>query len=299
MSDKAMVMGAFIGDAISLGPHWVYDQEEIARKVTAPERYQDPVSPYHPGKKAGDFTHYGDQVLVLLRYIAEHHAFDLAGYAAAWKAYWENPATISYKDGSTKETLAGLGKGLPPERAGAHSHDLSGAGRFAPLFLLQWNDDEGLLAAVRQLTAFTHNHPDVIGAADYFARVALLVKRGDSIPDAIRKAGGGLDGNLKDWLAAAEQHLHSTDGNAAVLKDHGLSCDVDGGFAGVCHLLLRYPDDPALALVENAMAGGDSAARALVMGTIYGAAGLVELVPEHWLEGLNAGQEITRLIDSV
>lgn len=289
-------MGAFIGDAISLGPHWIYDQGEIERKVTSPERYQDPVSAYHPGKKAGDFTHYGDQLLVLLRYLGENQSFDLAGYATAWRAYWENPETISYRDGSTKETLANLENGQPPERAGAHSHDLSGGGRFAPLFLLSWADDESLLESVRLLTAFTHHHPDVIAAAEFYAKVALAVQRGESIPAAIRRLGHALEGNLKDWLAAAEDHLHSTEGNAAVLGTHGLSCDVDGGFAGVCHLLLRYPDDPALSLVENAMAGGDSAARALLLGTVYGAAGLIDLVPEHWVEDLAAGQEIQRLI---
>jgi len=299
MSDRAMVTGAFLGDAISLGPHWVYDQDEIARKVVDRERYQDPISPYHPGKKAGDLTHYGDQLLVLLRYVAAAGEFNLPGYAAAWRAYWEDAGTISYKDGSTKETLANLERGQPPERAGAHSHDLSGAGRFSPLFLLKWNDDGQLLEAVRQLTAFTHNHPDVIDSAEFFARVALAVKRGDAIPDAIRSVGRDLDGNLKDWLAAAEEHLLSTEGNAAVLKAHGLSCDIDGGFAGVCHLLLRYPDDPAIALVENAMAGGDSAARALILGTIYGATGLTGLLPEHWLGDLAAGNEIGRLTDSV
>jgi ADP-ribosylglycohydrolase len=295
MSNSAMVTGAFLGDAISLGPHWVYDQEEISRRIVDAERYQDPISPYHPGKKAGDFTHYGDQVLVLLRYVAEAGKFDLTGYAAAWRAYWENPATISYRDGSTKGTLANLEAGVPPERAGAHSHDLSGAGRFAPLFLLSWNDDAELLAAVRNLTAFTHNHPDVIAAAEFFATVALAVKRGEAIPAAIRRVGRELDGNLKDWLAAAEEHLHAVEGNAAVLATHGLSCDIDGGFAGVCHLLLRYPDDPTIALVENAMAGGDSAARALILGTIYGAADLIGTVPEHWLADVNARAEIGRL----
>lgn len=298
MSDRAMVMGAFLGDAVSLGGHWVYDQEEIARRIVDRERYQDPVSSYHPGKRAGDFTHYGDQLLVLLRYVAEARVFDLSGYASAWRAYWESPATISYRDGSTKGTLTNLGAGVPPDRAGAHSHDLSGAGRFAPLFLLPWKDDGELLAAVRSLTAFTHNHPDVIAAAEFFATVALAVERGEPIPVAIRRVGRDLHGNLRDWLAAAEEHLHAVEGNAAVLATHGLSCDIDGGFAGVCHLLLRYPDDPAIALVENAMAGGDSAARALLLGTLYGAADLLGTVPDHWLADLSARAEIERLTAS-
>lgn len=294
-----MVRGAFLGDAISLGPHWVYDQQEIARKIGDPEKFNDPISPYHPGKKAGDFTHYGDQALVLLRHLAEVKSFDLPGYAAAWRAYWGNSATISYRDGSTKATLAHLEKGVPPDRAGAESHDIAGAAKIAPLFLLQWNDDEALVAACRSLTAFTHNDPDVIATAEFFAKVALAVSQGSSIPQAVQGNGESLEGNLKDWLAAAEESVGSVEGNAAVLKSHGLSCDVDGGFAGVCHLLLRYPDDPSIALVENAKAGGDNAARGMLLGTIYGAADLIGTLPAEWINGLNARGEIDTLIDRV
>lgn len=294
-----MVRGAFLGDAISLGPHWVYDQQEIVRKIGDPEKFNDPISPYHPGKREGDFTHYGDQALVLLRHLAEVKSFDLPGYAAAWKEYWEDPSTISYRDGSTKATLAHLEKGVPPDRAGAESHDIAGASKIAPLFLLQWNDDEALVAACRSLTAFTHNDPDVIATAEFFARVALAVSKGSSIPQAVRGNGESLEGNLKDWLAAAEESVGSVEGNAAVLKSHGLSCDVDGGFSGVCHLLLRYPDDPSIALVENAKAGGDSAARGMLLGTIYGASDLIGTLPAEWINGLNARAEIDALIHHV
>ena len=71
---------------------------------------------------------------------------------------------------------------------------------------------------------------------------------------------------------------------------------MDGGFAGVCHLLLRYPDDATTALVENAKAGGDSAARGMILGMIYGA-GNVDPIPGTWEGGLNARKEISALIE--
>jgi hypothetical protein len=45
-------------------------------------------------------------------------------------------------------------------------------------------------------------------------------------------------------------------------------------------LLKRHAADPAQALTENAMAGGDSAARGLFLGIILGAAGAK--LPEAW-----------------
>jgi len=50
--------------------------------------------------------------MVLVRNIAKNGGnFDLASYAADWRAFWENPQTVSYKDGATKTTLANLSEG--------------------------------------------------------------------------------------------------------------------------------------------------------------------------------------------
>jgi ADP-ribosylglycohydrolase len=59
-------VGAFVADALSLGVHWVYNTGVIDKKFGRVERYYDPLTSYHKGKQAGDFTHYGDQMLVLL-----------------------------------------------------------------------------------------------------------------------------------------------------------------------------------------------------------------------------------------
>lgn len=50
--------------------------------------------------------------MVLVRNIAKNGGnFDLTSYAADWRAFWENPQTVSYKDGATKTTLANLSEG--------------------------------------------------------------------------------------------------------------------------------------------------------------------------------------------
>ena len=65
-NQKAAVVGAFVADALSLGVHWVYNTGVIDKKFGRVDRYYDPLTSYHKGKRAGDFTHYGDQMLVLL-----------------------------------------------------------------------------------------------------------------------------------------------------------------------------------------------------------------------------------------
>ena len=300
MSGESIVWGSLIGDALALGPHWVYDPKEIAVKIRMPDQFHDPISPYHPGKKAGDFTHYGDQVMVLLRHMAGKGGFDLSGYADEWRGYWEDASTISYRDGATKETLANLNQGKSPQETGAHSHDIAGVSIIAPLFLLKWADDASLLAACREVVAFTHNEPDVLGATEFFAKVVLAAGWGEKIRDAVGSMGAQLPpGNLKDWLAAGEESAASSAGDGEALESHGLSCNVDGGFAGVVHLLMRYPKDPFTALVANVTAGGDSAARGMILGMVYGAAGLIEDLPQEWRDNLTAREEIETLLKAV
>jgi hypothetical protein len=75
-----LLMPAFVADALSLGPHWIYDSSEIARLYGAGlHRYDAPHSKYHPGKRAGDFTHYGDQTLALLHSIVARGGFEAVG----------------------------------------------------------------------------------------------------------------------------------------------------------------------------------------------------------------------------
>jgi ADP-ribosylglycohydrolase len=293
-----ILLGSLIGDALALGPHWIYNQREIHEKLGRVTVYRPPLAIYHAGKVAGDFTHYGDQTLVLLRSIAETGGFDLASFASAWRAFWENPATISYRDGATKATLANLQSGTSPATAASTSDDIAGVARIGPLFLLKWESDDALLTAVRSQTAFTHRDPAVIEAAEFFARVTLAVQRGKTIKAALLKTmDSGIWQELPDeWWENALESAAFNETDAAALHRHGLSCRTDDAFPGICHLLLRHPEDPATALIENANAGGDSAARGMILGLVYGARFPVATWPGEWSAGLRAREEIDGLI---
>ncbi len=87
---RAMVLGSFVGDALSLGVHWIYNTRVIDRKWGRVEKYMKPENPtYHPTKDLGAFTHYGDQALVLLRSVSEHNSFDLDHFAQAWQSFFD------------------------------------------------------------------------------------------------------------------------------------------------------------------------------------------------------------------
>ncbi len=296
-----ILLTSLIGDALALGPHWVYSQREIAEKLGDRGGYHDPILRYHAGKRAGDFTHYGDQTMVLLRSLARHGRFDLAEFAREWRGFWDDPATTAYRDVATKSTLENLRSGRSLEKAASSSNDIAGAARIAPLFLLRRDTPEALLAAARAQTALTHGDPAVAEAAEFFARVTLAVEAGATIPEALPAVASLTHWKEipADWFAAAVTSDASTETDARAAKAHGLTCHIPEAFPAICHLLLRHPDDAATGLITNVEAGGDGAARGMIMGMIYGANPNSAPLPPEWVSGLRARGEIERLINQI
>ncbi|HTJ53951.1 MAG TPA: ADP-ribosylglycohydrolase family protein [Nitrosospira sp.] len=76
------IMGAFIGDALGLGPHWYYDLSELRRDygdwITT---YTDPKpGRYHSGLKAGQLSQAGIILRLMLRSLVECGGYDEADF---------------------------------------------------------------------------------------------------------------------------------------------------------------------------------------------------------------------------
>ena len=140
-----------------------------------------------------------------------------------------------------------------------------------------------------------------VEAAEFFTRVVLAVRGGRDIRSALEKTMklDDREGLLGDWFDNAIESAASTETDAAELNRHGLSCHTEDAFPGICHLLLRHPHDPATALVENALAGGDSAARGMMLGLVYGAGTSVSTWPAAWLDELHARAEVNELAGKI
>jgi ADP-ribosylglycohydrolase len=289
-----MIFGSLIGDALALGPHWIYDQGIIRQKLGHSKVYHAPIAAYHVGKTAGDLTHYGDQALVLLRSISEVGSFDLKRFSICWQSFWDDPATKSYRDSATKATLAHLRAGA----SASESDEIAGVTRIAPLFLLKWESDEALISAARKQTAFTHGNATTVEVAEFFTRVALGLQRGDEMSAALEKSmkHQGRESLLRTWFDNSVESAASREIDAAELHRHGLSCHTEDAFPGICHLLQRYPRDPAKALIENVRAGGDSVARGMILGLVYGACVPISTWPAEWLTDLHVRAEVDTLI---
>ncbi|MCX5883808.1 MAG: ADP-ribosylglycohydrolase family protein [Deltaproteobacteria bacterium] len=76
------IMGAFIGDALGLGPHWYYDLDELRRDYGDwINDYTDPKpGRYHDGLKAGQLSQAGFILTLMLRSLVDCGGYDAADF---------------------------------------------------------------------------------------------------------------------------------------------------------------------------------------------------------------------------
>ena len=297
-SAQAAVLVSLAADALSLGAHWFYDMAEIDRRFgRVEELLAPPPDSFHAGKERGQFTHYGDQTLVLLESVAACKGFDLADFARRWQALFTT-GYRGYVDKATSATLENLQRGLGPEQCGSTSADLGGAARMAPLVWWYRQDRDQLLEAVRVQTAMTHNNPAVLAGAAFIARTAWSVLAGAAPQAALEAAleegvaDIDLDIRLRSALESAGKDTRT------VIGRFGQMCGIASALPGAVHLICSYADDPRTALIENVQAGGDSAARGLVAGLVLGARHGVDAVPGGWLTGMQRYDRLFELLEA-
>ncbi len=293
---KGMVLASLVGDSLALGVHWIYDTARIEKEFGRVNRLLKPTSDsYHHTKQSGEFTHYGDQTVVLLESLAAKRGFDLDDFAARWRRLFED--YDGYHDQATKATLQNFSLHKRPLDAGSPSSELSGASRIAPLVFCYRDDLDTLVEAAKDQTRMTHNNPDVIDGAEFFARVSWLVLRGTPPIPAIEEVSNERFNKSPLWQWVKDGIDSKTAESVSAIARFGQSCNVDEAFAGVVHLIAKYENNLEEALVQAVMAGGDSAGRGLVVGMVLGAHLGEQALPEQWISGLQRRGEILDLLD--
>lgn len=118
-SRNDLIRGALVADAAALGLHWIYDKDRV-REIGGeePEFVEPDVAHYkgvpgyfaHKGKRAGDPTHYGEQLRVALESLkAAGGAVDPQDYARRfWAHFGFGGSWVGYIDRATRETLRNI-----------------------------------------------------------------------------------------------------------------------------------------------------------------------------------------------
>ncbi len=291
---QASLLASFAADALALGAHWVYNTNVIDKKLGRVERFVKPFTSYHATKELGEFTHYGDQMMVLLETCSDSGGFELNHFSTKWQALFED--YTGYVDKATKGTLANFAIDEDPEKSGSESDDLAGASRISPLVYCYKDQPQQMIAGVRAQTAMTHNQSDVIDSAELFARVTLAVLDGKTPCEAL-KAVLKSDFNRPPFIEQIHSGLDSVSADTrSAIDDFGQMCEIEAAFPATIHLIAKYENNLKEALVENVMAGGDSSSRGMIVGMVLGAYLGIEAIPDEWLTEMKQYRHIIELL---
>ena len=288
-------MASFIADSLALGAHWIYDQSKIFEKFGKINKLEQPLpDSYHTNRSAGELTHYGDQTFVLLTSLVQRGEFQLDHFAQTWRQFFTD--YNGYRDSATQTTLTHFKNNDDPERSGSSSTDLGGAARIAPLVFRYFNDEKRLIEAVRAQTAMTHNNQLVLDCAQFFALATVKTLIGVSPATALQQtADEAFSTNPIAMLIQKGLASHQQE-SAKAIAEFGQMCDSNAALPGAVHLIARHENDLSTALVENVMAGGDSAARGMLCAMVLGAYHGKEAIPSDWLEQFSRRIEIEQLL---
>jgi len=295
---QAMVLASFAADALALGAHWIYDVSQIDAKFGRMTDFQKPTPPtYHPMKARGAQTHYGDQALVLLRSVAACGGFEEEHFGRSWRKFFRT--YNGYFDGATKQTLKNMEAGLTGMQAAFTSDDLAGASRIAAIVYRYRKEPDRAAENARRQTALTHNSPLVLAAAEFFSRLASRVLQGVRPIEAMQQetAENAMAEPIAEWVRAGIAS-RSEDTRSAT-RHFGQMCEISAAFPATIHLIAAYEDRLEEGLIQNVMAGGDSAGRGLLVGLVLGAWGGRAAIPDRWLSGWAAADEINALLDQI
>ena len=239
-----------------------------------------------------------------------------------------------YLNGGLRRTLEALAahRGAPPtgdarKRLAANVNCLIAATHWFPLLALRSTyagDEAALVRDATESVFLSHNNHDPIAAAGFLARAAhRLVFRGERDLAAVLEAAAAETGDAfisarlaearakvaeaRDASTPLAQQGRFTDDTAitslARLWDVGKSEPIkvgkasptEGALPAALYFALRYEDSLERALVANADCGGDSAARAMVIGMLLGGLHGEAAVPARWAEGLRVRDKAERL----
>jgi ADP-ribosylglycohydrolase len=185
------IMGAFIGDALALGPHWYYDLDELRRDYGAwITGYTDPrPGRYHSGLKAGQLSQVGYILKLTLRSLVECGGYDEADFCRRL-----DEELLSLLDGTpvngpggyTSQSIRELWRQrvvqqLPWGQTGGHADDTEAIERTLALAVRYASDPGRLADVVARNTILTQIDDTVVSMTVAFGAVLGMLVQGHAL----------------------------------------------------------------------------------------------------------------------
>jgi len=307
---EGMIWGQFIGDAMCLGTHWIYNLADLQAFYPDLKGFELPrPGHYHEGKQPGDFTHYGEAALLLLESIAERGGLDTTDYGKRFVAHFGSAEYSGYLDSATRGTLENVRLGANNEpsldfdfQAGADDDQLATATSLAPI-VARYHATPGLAEQVARVTRVRQNHPRSISYMQIHAQILVELLSGTDLHSAVHRVqettakdpefGPELALRFRDVFE--RKHLSTTEATAQL----GQSCPLKNSFPSALVAVIQTPEDFEGTLLRILAAGGENAGRAAMAGAWLGAHLGLEAIPGPFCEKLRHRDRIQAALQSI
>ena len=206
------LMGAFIGDALALGPHWYYDLDELRRDygewITG---YTDPrPGRYHAGLKAGQLSQAGFILQLTLRSLVECGGYDEGDFCRRLDEALLprlDGTPLSGPGGYTSQSIREVWRrrveqGLPWGQTGGHADTTEAAERTLALAVRYALRPRELARTITANTLLTQVDETVVSMTVAYGAVLGLLVQGQAL-DA------HLSGKLMQWVKDGTLPFHA------------------------------------------------------------------------------------------
>jgi len=206
------IMGAFIGDALGLGPHWYYDLAEFRRDYGEwIDGYTDPKpGRYHDGLKAGQLSQAGFILTLMLRSLVDCGGYDAADFCRRMDAdlfSLLDGTPVSGPGGYTSQSIREawrrrVQQNLPWGQTGGHADTTEAIERTLAIAVRYALQPARLASAIADNAILTQADDTVVSMTVAFGAVLGLLVQGHTL-DA------ELSAKLMDLVKSGELPFHA------------------------------------------------------------------------------------------
>ena len=214
LKDRAAgaIMGAFIGDALGLGPHWYYDLNELRREFGEwIVGYTDPKpGRYHDGLKAGQLSQAGFILLLMLRSLVENGEYNEQDFCRRMDEDLFPLLDGTPVSGPGRYTSQSIREAwrrrveqkLPWGQTGGHADTTEAIERTLAIAIRYALNPSGLASAITSNTILTQIDDTVVSMTVAFGAVLGLLVQGNRLDQ-------GISGKLMKLVKSGDLPFHS------------------------------------------------------------------------------------------
>ena len=331
LQDRAMgaIMGAYIGDALGLGPHWFYDLNEQYRLYGDwINDYTDPQPDrYHAGMKAGQQSQSGlilnmqiDSILTNGGYNEEDFCRRLDTELFPQLDGTANVGPGGFTSQSIREAwVLRTQHNKPWGEVAGFSDNTEAAERVLALAVRYATKPQELARNVSSNTLLTQCDETINAMTVAYSAVLGMLVQGHpldenlssklmqlvadhqlpfhamSIPGSKPSGAGTVaspDALLTPSSIARAAHENLIQPAWKVSIVYGMPCAVYHQFPACYYLAARYSDDFESAVLHAINGGGQNMARAMLTGALVGAQVGIQNIPKRFIDGLEDSDKL-------